>query len=44
MEKTIRVMLIVTGVSSPQIFGSKNSAKDREKKKIEKEFGIEFLD
>ena len=44
MEKTIRVMLIVTGVSSPQIFGSKNSAKDRAKKNIEKEFGIEFLD
>jgi len=44
MEKTIRVMLIITGVSSPQIFGTKNSAKDKIKKNIEKEFGIEFLD
>lgn len=44
MEKTIRVMLIVTGVTSPQIFGTKNSAKEKAKKNIQNEFGIEFLD
>ncbi len=46
MEKTIRVMLIVTGVTSPQIFGATkgNTAKNKAKKDIEREFGIEFLD
>ena len=43
MEKTIRVMLIVTGVTSPQIFGTRNTAKDKTKKNIERELGIEFL-
>ena len=40
MEKTIRAMLIVTGVSSPQILGPKRGAK---KHKIENELGIEFI-
>tara|TARA_Y100000310_G_scaffold176077_1_gene176215 strand:+ start:1666 stop:2793 length:1128 start_codon:yes stop_codon:yes gene_type:complete len=44
LDKTIRVMLIVTGVQSPQIFGGprkKNKAKQTE---MEKELGIEFVD
>ncbi|HLC49924.1 MAG TPA: cell division protein FtsZ [Candidatus Nanoarchaeia archaeon] len=45
MEKTIRTMLIVTGVKSSQIFGStKKNASDKKKKEIEQHLGIEFLD
>lgn len=45
MEKTIRTMLIVTGVKSAQIFGStKKNASDKKKKEIEQHLGIEFLD
>tara|TARA_Y100000310_G_scaffold345665_1_gene467954 strand:+ start:13820 stop:14896 length:1077 start_codon:yes stop_codon:yes gene_type:complete len=44
LENTIRTMLIVTGVSSPQIFGPKTEMKDREKKKMSSELGIEFVD
>ncbi len=44
MEKTIRTMLIVTGVKSSQIFGSKKKAADKKKKEIEQHLGIEFLD
>ncbi len=42
MEKTIRAMLIVTGVSSPQILGPKKSG-GKKKKEIESELGIEFI-
>jgi len=41
LDKTLRAMLIVTGVSSPQIFGRKKLSK--KKKDIEKELGIEFI-
>ena len=44
MEKTLRVMLIVTGVQSSQIFGHKNIPAEKKKKDIEKELGIEFVD
>ncbi|MDD5133152.1 MAG: cell division protein FtsZ [Candidatus Nanoarchaeia archaeon] len=44
LDKTIRTMLIITGVSSPQIFGPKRSIQTRKKKEIEEELGIEFLD
>ena len=44
MDKTLRVMLIVTGVQSPQIFGHKNIPAEKKKKDIEKELGIEFVD
>jgi len=44
MEKTIRTMLIVTGVKSSQIFGSGKKATDKKKKEIEQHLGIEFLD
>ncbi|MBI2655586.1 cell division protein FtsZ [Candidatus Woesearchaeota archaeon] len=44
MEKTIRTMLIVTGVKSSQIFGSDKKKADKKKKEIEQHLGIEFLD
>ena len=44
MEKTIRTMLIVTGVKSSQILGSGIKTTDKKKKEMESELGIEFLD
>ncbi len=44
MENTIRTLLIVTGVHSPQIFGHHHVPKGEHKKKIENELGIEFVD
>ena len=42
MEKTIRALLIVTGVSSPQILGPRRGA-IKKKRDIESELGIEFI-
>ena len=44
MDKTLRVMLIVTGVKSPQIFGPKRKMSDKVKNEMEDELGIEFVD
>ncbi len=44
LGNTLRVMLIVTGVKSPQIFGKTHRATDIAKKEIENELGIEFVD
>jgi cell division protein FtsZ len=44
MEKSIRVMLIVTGVKSPQILGSQDTMAEREQKEMSEELGIEFLE
>jgi len=44
LEKTIRTMLIVTGVKSSQILGAGIKETDKRKKEIESELGIEFLD
>jgi cell division protein FtsZ len=44
LEKTIRTMLIVTGVKSSQILGSGIQTSDKRKQEIESELGIEFLD
>ncbi|MBW2975832.1 cell division protein FtsZ [Candidatus Woesearchaeota archaeon] len=44
MEKTIRTMLIVTGVKSSQILGSGIKETNKRKQEIETELGIEFLD
>jgi len=43
LANTIKVMLIITGVSSPQIFGPKSKLAAKETQKIEKELGIEFI-
>ena len=44
LEDTIRAMLIVTGVSSPQIFGPRRTSQVKKRKEIEEELGIEFVD
>ncbi len=44
LGKTLRTMLIVTGVKSPQIFGPARRIADKNKKEIENELGIEFVD
>ncbi|MBI2105399.1 cell division protein FtsZ [Candidatus Woesearchaeota archaeon] len=43
LENTLRTMLIVTGVTSPQIFGHRTTPA-KKKKEIEEELGIEFVD
>ncbi len=44
MDKTIRTMLIVTGVKSSQIFGPARTIKGEQKKEMAAELGIEFVD
>ena len=44
LGRTLRTMLIVTGVKSPQIFGPGKKMADVQKKEIENELGIEFVD
>ncbi len=44
MQSTIRVMLIVTGVKSSQIFGKTRRRSDETKEEITSELGIEFVD
>ncbi|MBS3168288.1 cell division protein FtsZ [Candidatus Woesearchaeota archaeon] len=45
LDKTVRTLIIVTGVNSPQIFGSTKvkSSKEGKKKDIEKQLGIDFV-
>lgn len=43
LQKTIRAMLIVTGVKSSQILGSDRTMFSRRKKEIETELGIDFI-
>ncbi len=44
MEKSLRVMLIITGVKSSQILGSDETTKGKESKEMSDELGIEFLE
>ena len=44
MEKSIRVLIIVTGVKSNQILGHEESLEDLKHREIEEELGIEFLE
>ncbi|MEK6864651.1 MAG: cell division protein FtsZ [Nanoarchaeota archaeon] len=44
LQGTIRAMLIVTGVNSPQIFGKDNKVHGTTRKEIQDELGIEFVD
>jgi len=44
MEKSIRVLLIVTGVKSAQILGHGESMESIKHKEIEEELGIEFFE
>jgi len=43
LDKTIRTMLVITGVKSPQIFGHDVRVTDKKKQEIERELGIEFV-
>ncbi len=43
LERTIRTMLIITGVSSEQIFGEDNTYFQRKADKMEDDLGIEFV-
>lgn len=43
MEKTLRVLLIVTGVQSPQILGPGERRTEKELRKMGEELGIEFV-
>jgi len=44
MDKSIRVLLIVTGVKSAQILGSSDSLESLKHREIEEELGIEFIE
>ncbi|MCK5320960.1 cell division FtsZ family protein, partial [Candidatus Pacearchaeota archaeon] len=44
LEKSIKVMVIVTGVKSPQIIGERLPIEVARRKDIEDELGIEFFD
>jgi cell division protein FtsZ len=44
LSNMIRTMLIVTGVKSTQILGSKSKVSDKDKKEIANELGIDFVD
>ena len=44
MDKSIRVLLIVTGVKSSQILGSTDTLDNIRRKEIEEELGIEFFE
>ncbi len=43
LDKTIRTMVIITGVKSEQIFGEGSGFMERKKNAMENELGIEFL-
>ena len=44
MDKSIRVLLIVTGVKSTQIIGHGDTLEEKKRKEIEEELGIEFFE
>lgn len=44
LGSVLRVMLIVTGVKSPQIFGKTKSLSDATRAELQSELGIEFVD
>jgi len=44
MEKSLKVMVIVTGVKSPQISGERLPIEEVRRRDIEEELGIEFFD
>ncbi|MDP3734635.1 MAG: cell division protein FtsZ [Nanoarchaeota archaeon] len=44
LEKTVRTMVIITGVSSDQIYGEGNQRFAKKKDEIKSELGIEYMD
>lgn len=43
LNDTIKTLLIVTGVTSPQIFGQEKTIKDQKQEEMESELNIEFV-
>jgi cell division protein FtsZ len=43
MDTTLRSMIIVTGVQSPQIYGPEKTHSDEREEEIEEELGVEFI-
>jgi len=44
MKESLRAMVVVTGVKSPQIFSKEKTVKKQRKSSMENDLGIEFLD
>ncbi len=44
LKNTIRTMLVVTGVKSPQIFGPKRTFSDKRREALEEHLGIDFVE
>jgi cell division protein FtsZ len=44
LEKTLKVMLIITGVKSAQIVGAGHTSSDKKKQEISEELGIDFVE
>ncbi len=44
LKNTIRAMLVVTGVKSPQIFGPKQTFSEKRRGKLSTDLGIEFVE
>jgi len=44
MEKTVRVMLIITGVKSPQILGPGEGTVEKQRREVAEELGIKFIE
>ncbi|MFZ5955151.1 MAG: cell division protein FtsZ [Nanoarchaeota archaeon] len=44
LEKTLRVMVIITGVKSPQISGETRSLEEIKREEMQEELGIEFFE
>ena len=43
LDKTVRTMVIITGVSSEQIFGEENTYFGKKKEEMKSELGIDFM-
>lgn len=44
MQNTIRAMLVIVGVKSPQIFGPKRTFSDKRREDLAEDLGIKFVD
>jgi len=44
LQNTVRVMLVITGVKSPQIFGPARTLSAKRREELEENLGIEFVD
>lgn len=44
LKESLRAMLIVTGVDSPQIFGTNSTFSDKKREEMSDDLGIEFVD